>query len=52
MSGISEGFKTLVAGIIGIGLVTAIGLNATGLAKVGTSAGTATQGVLSVAEKG
>lgn len=38
--------KTFVSGIVVIGLVTAVGLHAAGLAKVTTSAGTAGSGLL------
>lgn len=44
--------KTLVSGVVVIGLVTAFGLHASGLAKLGSSAGTATSKVLGTAEKG
>ena len=45
-------FKTFVAGIVAIGLVTAFGLHATGLSSLTTSAGKAGQGLLGTAETG
>jgi hypothetical protein len=45
-------FKTFVSGVVVIGLITAVGLHATGLAQVGSSAGNAGQGLLGTAEKG
>lgn len=45
-------FKTFVSGVVVIGLVTAVGLHASGLAKVGTSGGKAASGLLNTAEKG
>jgi hypothetical protein len=44
--------KTFVSGVVVIGLVTAIGLHATGLAKATSSAGTASSGLLNTAIKG
>jgi hypothetical protein len=44
--------KTATTGVIAIGLVTAFGLHASGLAKVGTAGGKAFSGVLNTAEKG
>ena len=44
--------KMFVAGVVAIGLVTAFGLHAQGLAKVGTSAGKAGQGLIGTAETG
>ena len=44
--------KLFFAGVIGIGLVTAFGLHAQGLANLSTSAGKAGQGILSTAETG
>jgi len=44
--------KTFIAGIVAIGLVTAVGLHATGLANVSTSVGKASQGLLGTAETG
>lgn len=38
--------KTFVSGIVVIGLVTAVGLHATGLAKVTTATGSASSGLL------
>lgn len=48
----SETFKTGLAGIIAIGMITAVGLHATGLAKFASSAGQAGGGLLGVAETG
>jgi hypothetical protein len=45
-------FKTFVSGVVVIGLVTAVGLHAGGLAKVSTSGGKAASGLLHTAEKG
>lgn len=47
-----DGFKTLVSGIVIIGLVTAFGLHATQLAKLPKPTGQAVSGVLGTAEKG
>jgi hypothetical protein len=44
--------KTFVVGIVTIGLITAFGLHATGLASLTTSAGKAGQGLLGTAETG
>ena len=44
--------KTLVGGIVVIGLVTAFGLHATQLAKLPKPTGQAISGVLGTAEKG
>lgn len=44
--------KTFVAGIIAIGLVTAFGLHARGLAQVGRAGGSAGSRLLGTAEKG
>jgi len=44
--------KAAVAGIVAIGLVTAFGLHATGLSKVGKTGFQGFQGVLGTAEKG
>jgi hypothetical protein len=44
--------KTLVAGIVVIGLVTAFGLHAKNLAKLPKPTGQAISGVLGTAEKG
>jgi hypothetical protein len=44
--------KTFVAGIVAIGLITAFGLHATGLARLTKSAGSAGQGLLGTAETG
>lgn len=38
--------KTFVSGVVVIGLVTAVGLHATGLAKVTQTSGTAASGLL------
>lgn len=48
----SDGIKLFLTGIIGIGLVTAIGLHATGLAQFTSSAGKAGSGLLGTAERG
>lgn len=48
----SDTVKLFFAGIVAIGLVTAIGLHATGLANVTKSAGTAGAGLLNTAETG
>lgn len=45
-------FKVFVGGIVVIGLVTAVGLHASGLAKLPSPVGKATSGVLNTAEKG
>jgi hypothetical protein len=45
-------FKALVSGVVIIGLVTAVGLHGTGLAKVIKPAGQATSSVLGTAETG
>lgn len=45
-------FKTLVSGVVVIGLVTAFGLHATSLAKLPKPTGQAVSGVLNTAEKG
>jgi hypothetical protein len=44
--------KTFVSGIVVIGLVTAFGLHASGLAKVGNTAFTGSNKLLGTAEKG
>lgn len=44
--------KIFVTGVVAIGLVTAFGLHSTGLAQVGSSAGTAASGLLRTAETG
>lgn len=44
--------KTFIAGVVAIGLVTAFGLHASGLANLTTSAGKAGSGLLSTAETG
>ncbi len=46
----SETMKTFGVGLITIGLVTAVGLHAAGLAQVATSGGQAGAGLLQVAE--
>jgi hypothetical protein len=48
----SDAFKTLVSGVVIIGLVTAFGLHATQLAKLPKPTGQAVSGVLGTAEKG
>jgi hypothetical protein len=45
-------FKTLVSGVVIIGLVTAVGLHASSLAKLPKPTGQAVSGVLGTAEKG
>lgn len=45
-------FDKFVAGVVAIGLVTAIGLHASGLANVTKSAGSASSGLLNTAIKG
>jgi hypothetical protein len=47
-----DAFKTLVSGVVVIGLVTAFGLHATQLAKLPKPTGQAVSGVLGTAEKG
>lgn len=44
--------KTFIGGVVVIGIITAVGLHAAGLAQVGTSAGKAGQGLLNTAEQG
>lgn len=44
--------KTLVGGIVVIGLVTAFGMHATGLSKLAGAGGKASSGLLNTAEKG
>lgn len=44
--------KTFIVGVVAIGLVTAFGLHAQGLATVTKSAGSAGQGLLGTAETG
>jgi hypothetical protein len=44
--------KTFIAGVVAIGLITAFGLHAQGLANLTKSAGTAGQGLLGTAETG
>jgi hypothetical protein len=41
-----------IGGVVVIGLVTAFGIHAAGLAQVGKTAGSAGQGLLSTAERG
>jgi hypothetical protein len=48
----SDTIKTLSAGVIAIGLVTAFGLHATGLQKVGKTGFSGFSKVLHTAEKG
>jgi hypothetical protein len=45
-------FKTFIGGVVVIGLVTAVGLHATGLANVIGKTGTAGSGLLHTAESG
>jgi hypothetical protein len=45
-------FKTFIVGVVTIGLITAFGLHAQGLANLTTSAGKAGQGLLGTAETG
>lgn len=47
-----ETAKTFTAGVVAIGLVTAFGLHAAGLAKVGSAGFSGAQGLLGTAEKG
>jgi hypothetical protein len=49
---VSDTFKLFIAGVVTIGLVTAIGLHAAGLGTVTQKAGTAGSGLLGTAEKG
>jgi hypothetical protein len=44
-------FKTLVSGVVVIGLATAVGLHGAGIATALKGAGSATSGVLQTAEK-
>jgi len=44
--------KLFFAGIVGIGVITAFGLHASGIAQVTKSAGSAGQGLLGTAETG
>lgn len=44
--------KLFIGGVVVIGIITAVGMHATGLANVGAKAGTAGQGLLSTAETG
>jgi hypothetical protein len=44
--------KTFVSGIVVIGLVTAVGLHAAGLAQVTTATANGAGGLLNTAEKG
>jgi len=48
----SEPLKLFIAGVVGIGLVTAFGLHAKGLAKLTESAGKAGGGLIGQAEGG
>jgi hypothetical protein len=47
-----DGVKLVIAGVIGIGLVTAFGLHSTQLAKLPQPTGKAFSGVLATAETG
>jgi len=44
--------KTFISGVVVIGIITAVGLHASGLAQVGASGGKAASGLLDTAEKG
>lgn len=46
-----DAIKTLTAGFVAIGLVTAFGLHATGLSKLAKSGGAATSNVFKSVEK-
>lgn len=52
MGSVSDTAKLFIAGVVAIGLVTAFGLHASGLAQVASSAGSAGQGLLGTAETG
>lgn len=47
-----DGLKLFIGGVVAIGLVTAFGLHASGLASLTSSAGKAGQGLLGTAETG
>ena len=47
-----DGLKLVIAGVVGIGLVTAFGLHAAQLAKLPQPTGKAASGVLHTAETG
>lgn len=47
-----DALKLFLAGVVGIGLVTAFGLHASGLSSLTSSAGKAGQGLLGTAETG
>ena len=47
-----DSLKLVIAGVVGIGLVTAFGLHAAQLAKLPQPTGKAAQGVLHTAETG
>jgi hypothetical protein len=47
-----DAFKTFVGGVVVIGLISAVGLHATGLANVTKTAGSAGQGLIGTAETG
>jgi hypothetical protein len=47
-----DSLKTIVSGVVIIGLVTAVGLHAAQLAKLPAPTGKAFSGVLNTAEKG
>jgi hypothetical protein len=49
---VGETAKTFTAGLVAIGLVTAFGLHASGLAQVGKVGFGGAQGLLGTAEKG
>jgi hypothetical protein len=50
--GMMDTVRTFTAGVIAIGLVTAFGLHASGLAKVGRVGFSGASGLLGTAEKG
>jgi hypothetical protein len=52
MTDLADVFKIFMTGVVTIGLVTAFGLHADGLAKFIRTAGRASSGVLGVAEHG
>jgi len=47
-----DAFRTMVSGVVIIGLVTAVGLHAKNLAKLPRPTGKAVSGILGTAEKG
>jgi L-cystine uptake protein TcyP (sodium:dicarboxylate symporter family) len=44
--------KMFIAGVVGVAMITAFGLHASGLAQVTSSAGKAGQGLIGTAETG